>query len=273
MATGLEWNQGDVISPFASDSLLPWIWQHLRRYRRRVIALAALSGAEVALRLLTPWPLKALVDYTAGGAAAPGWLATLATTTGAIVPAAAPRERLLITVVGIGVIVQIGHQLVMMCHARLCSATGHRMVADLRLEFFTHLQALTLTHHDATPTGDSLHRIESDAMCIEHLLLRGVFPIVFSALTLVVMFVVLAGIDLPLAIVAAAIVPCLYGWLRFYTRRMRPVAGRAKTLDAALVQRLHESLSTIRLVKTLRARATTRVSGSPALPHPLWMLA
>jgi len=238
-----------VTSTYSCDPLVPWIWQHLRRYQRRVITLAALSASEIALRLLSPWPMKAIVDFATGQNAAPAWLGAVAAMAVPVMGIGA-RERLIVTIVSLGLLLQVGHQLVMMCHSRLSAATGHRMVADLREELFTHIQALALAHHDQTPTGDSLHRIESDAMCVEHLLLRGLFPVFFSALTLAVMFVVLAMIDLQLAIVAAAIVPCLYGWLRFYTRRMRPVAVRAKALDAALVQRLHESLSSIRLVKT-----------------------
>jgi ATP-binding cassette, subfamily B, bacterial len=154
------------------------------------------------------------------------------------------------SVVIAGLLVQIAHQAVMMVHSRLSAATGHQMVRDLRERLFAHLQALSLAHHARTPTGDALYRLESDACCLEHIVLRGLFPIVFSAMTLVAMFTVLAGIDLQLALVSLAVIPFLYVWLRFYTKRMLPNARRAKELESAMVQRLHESISAIRLVKT-----------------------
>jgi ABC-type multidrug transport system fused ATPase/permease subunit len=233
------------------DSILRWIFRYLRPYRGRVGTLALLSIAEVLLRVLSPWPIKAVIDHVVGPAPPPAWLA------GALAPferafsfVSAPRERLLVSVVVAGLLVQVAHQAVMMFHSRLSAATGHRMVRDLRERLFAHIQALTLAHHSRTPTGDSLYRLESDACCLEHIVLRGFFPIVFSAMTLVAMFGVLATIDLQLALVSLAVIPFLYAWLRFYTGRMLPVARRAKELESAMVQRLHESISSIRLVKT-----------------------
>ena len=101
-----------------------------------------------------------------------------------------------------------------------------------------------------TPTGDIIHVLEVHARCLEHLVIRGLFPIVFSPLTLVAMFFVLAGIDLELAVLSLGIAPLLYIWMRFYTRRMRPAASRAKDLESSLLQRLHEAIGSIRVIKS-----------------------
>jgi ATP-binding cassette subfamily B protein/subfamily B ATP-binding cassette protein MsbA len=76
------------------------------------------------------------------------------------------------------------------------------------------------------------------------------FPMVFSALTLGVMFVILVRLDAVLAIASLMIVPLLYFGLRFYMARTRPRAERARQLESAVVERLYESLAAIRLVKT-----------------------
>jgi ATP-binding cassette, subfamily B, bacterial len=253
-----------------NDSTLLWILRYLRPYRGRVAGLASLSVCEVTLRVLSPWPMKAVVDHVVGTAPLPSWLAwtlTPLTTMFGLVPG--PRERLLVSVVVAGLLLQIAHQAVMMVHTRLSVATGHRMVRDLRERLFGHLQALSLAHHARTPTGDALYRLESDACCLEHIVLRGLFPIVFSALTLIAMFIVLAGIDLQLAIVSLAVIPFLYGWLRFYTKRMLPNARRAKELESAMVQRLHESISAIRLVKTYAREEFEQRRFSDAAGHAL----
>jgi ABC-type multidrug transport system fused ATPase/permease subunit len=213
--------------------------------------LAALSLAEVSLRVLSPWPLKAIIDHVIGSAPPPRWITAVMTPFDVVlVRITGPRERMLAAVVLIGLFIQVAHQVVMMFHSRLSASTGHSMVRDLRERLFAHVQALTLAHHARTPTGDSLYRLESDARCLEHIVLRGLFPIVFSALTLVAMFIVLAGIDVQLAFVSLAVIPLLYVWLRYYTKRMLPTARRAKELEAAMVQRLHESMTSIALVKS-----------------------
>jgi ATP-binding cassette, subfamily B, bacterial len=234
-----------------SEPILFWIWRYLRSYGDRVIVLGGLSLAEVGLRVLTPWPLKAILDHVLGSVPPPLWLASLMTMAApALAFAGGAREQLLIVVVIGGLGVQLAHQVVIMLHTRLSSATGHRMVRDLRERLFAHLQALQLSEHARTPTGDAIYRLETDAACLEHLIMRGLFPVVFSVLTLITMFIVLAGIDLTLAVVALGIAPVLFLWLRFYTARMRPSARRAKELESALAQRLHESMSAIGLVKT-----------------------
>jgi len=109
---------------------------------------------------------------------------------------------------------------------------------------------VTLSQHGRMPTGDLIYRLETDACCLEHLVMRGLFPIVFSLLTLAAMFAVLTSIDLQLALVSLVVVPLLFLWLRIYGRSMRPAAERAKELESAMVQRLHESMTALRLVKS-----------------------
>jgi ABC-type multidrug transport system fused ATPase/permease subunit len=228
-----------------------WVWRYLRPYNGRIAGLAILSCAEVGLRVLSPWPLKTIVDHVIGDARMPKPLLLALQPAGRLLAQDLdPRRRLLIAAVLSGVVVAVAHQLVMMYHSRLQAGTGQRMVRDLREKLFAHVQALTLSHHAKTPLGDALYRLEADACCLEHIVMRGLFPIVFSFLTLVAMFVVLAGIDLQLALISLTIVPALFVWLKFYTKRMQPRAREAKALESAMVQRLHESLASIRLVKS-----------------------
>jgi ATP-binding cassette, subfamily B, bacterial len=235
----------------SSEPVLPWIWRYLRPYRGRVAALVALSSLEVLLRMLSPWPMKAVVDHVLGSTPLPPIVSTLLAPFSAVASLVdGERERLLVAVVASGLAIQLLHQLVMMFHSRLSSGTGHRMVRDLRERVFAHLQAVTLSQHGRVPTGDLIYRLEADACCLEHLVMRGLFPIVFSVLTLIAMLAVLASIDLQLALVSLIITPVLFLWLRFYGRHMRPAAEHAKELESAMVQRLHESMTAIRLVKS-----------------------
>ena len=228
-----------------------WIWRYLRPYRGRIAGIAALSCAEVALRVLSPWPLKAVVDYVVGGRPIPplGHRA-LAPFTALFAGLADERERMLCSIVLAGATAQVAHQCVMMCHSQLAAGTGHRMVRDLRERLFAHVQRLTLSHHARMPAAELTYRLESDAFCLYYIVLRGVFPIAFSLLTLASMFAILVTLDWQLAVVSLVIVPFLFLWLRFYTKRMQPTAREAKQQEASMVQRLHESLAAIRLVKS-----------------------
>jgi ABC-type multidrug transport system fused ATPase/permease subunit len=234
-----------------SEPILPWIATYLRPYRGRVAALVALSTLEVLLRVLSPWPLKALVDHVLGPAPIPAGVGALLQPFLYVTSVVeGERQHLLAAIIAAGVVIQLAHQLVMMCHSRITSGTGQRMVRDLRERLFSHLQALTLSQHGKMATGDLIYRLESDAGCLEHLVMRGAFPIAFSALTLLVMFVGVASIDTPLALVSLAVTPFLFLWLKFYGRRMRPAAERTKELESAMVEHLHQTMTAIPLIKS-----------------------
>jgi ATP-binding cassette subfamily B protein len=224
--------------------LLVWALGHTRPYRTRVALLAALSCAEVALRVLLPWPMKAIVDTALGSQPAPAWLAPWP---GVM---SSRRESLLLAIVVVGLLIQMAHQFVLMLHTRLYTETGHLITRDLRQRLFVHLQALNLRHHAHTPIGDSVYRLEADAACLEQLLLRGVLPFTFSALTLVVMFQILVQINRSLALVSLSVIPFMFVWIRFAGRRIRPGAERTRQLESRMSARMYESFAAIRLVKS-----------------------
>ena len=225
-------------------SLLRWAVDHIGPYRYRVAALFGLSCTEVLLRVLLPWPMMAIVDQALGSAPPSSWLLALPGVT------AGDRDALLIAIVVLGFLIQMAHQAVLMIHTRIYSVTGHLITRDLRTRLFSHLQSLNLRHHSRTPIGDSVYRLQQDAVCLDQLLLRGILPLTFSALTLIAMFAILVRIHLALALVAMSVVPFLFVWIRWSARRIRPRAERTHLLESRLTARLHESFAAIRLVKS-----------------------
>jgi ATP-binding cassette, subfamily B, bacterial len=238
-----------------TDSASRWTLSFLRPYRRSVARLGALSLAEIGLRALAPWPLKAIVDLLTRG------LPPLAVVSSRMV--AAHPAALLGGVVAAGLLLQVGHELVLMMHTRVQARLAQRMVFDLRSRLFTHLQYLSVAHHAVGSTADSVYRLDTDAGCLESLLLKGLFPLIFSALTLVVMFGILIALDPVLAVISMIVVPLLYLCLRLSMGSMLTRADRAKRLESAVVTRVYESLSAIRLVKMFarEAHEVQRFSG------------
>jgi ATP-binding cassette, subfamily B, bacterial len=220
-----------------------WSLKQTRAYGSSLAVLASLSIAEVALRVLLPWPMKAVVDNALGDGAVPRWLVWMP-------GAAGGRERLLFAAVLFGLLVQVAHQAVLMLHSRRYSRTGLLITRDVRQRLFLHLQGLSLRHHSKTPIGDSVYRLESDTVCFEKLLLGGIMPVVFSALTLIVMFGILMRVNLSLALVSLAVVPFLFVWIRWSAKLIRPGAERTRVLESRMTARLHESFAAIRLIKS-----------------------
>ena len=249
--------------PLSHRSLIRWIARLLGPYQRPLAILTALSAAEVALRVASPWALKTVIDHVFGSAPAPSWLQQLAAPVGQRL-VIDRRASLLFTIVGLGLVVHIGHQLVLMLHTRVFTSLGQRFTRDLREQLFTHLQCLALAHHTRTPAGDAVYRLNTDASCLEQIVLRAAIPVIFSAVTLVVMFAVLWSISVPLAVVSLAVVPGLYLSLRVHNRRVSGEADRVKALESHVIERAHESFATIRLVKTFAREPFERARFSGA---------
>jgi ATP-binding cassette, subfamily B, bacterial len=216
-------------------------WKNLGAYKWHLLLLAALSLIEVLLRVAMPWPMKAVVDHALGDVPPPAWMARLAGTS---------REAWLVFAVLVGIVVQLVHQTVLMAHTRLHTRTGHLLTRDLRQRLFLHLQALTLRQHSRMSVGEAAYRLQSDAAFLDQLLVRGFMPLLFSGLTLIVMFAILMSIDGRLAFVSLTIVPFLFIWIRWSARRIRPRAERTHQLESRLTARVHESFAAIRLIKS-----------------------
>lgn len=210
----------------------------LAPYRTAVAGIAAVSAAEVLLRVLVPWPLAAVVDYLASNSRS-------VAATGA---ASSPSGQLL-ALVAVGLLLLLAHEVVLLVHTRMQAVVGQRMVFDLRAGLFTHLQFLPLAHHEQTSPADAVSRIERDAACVEHLVLRTLLPVASSTLTLLALASVLAWLDPLLALASVAMWPVLFVALRQQATIGRPHADRARALEAATIGRLAGALGSIRLVK------------------------
>jgi ABC-type multidrug transport system fused ATPase/permease subunit len=230
-------------------SLVRWTLGFLRPYRVRMAFVALLLLLEVALGALEPWVLKIVIDYVLVGQPMPEPLAQWLQAARISGP-----FMLLAALVTAGVVLQLTHQAISAYSTQLQVDAGQRMVYNLRYRLVQHLQNLGLHHHVRSGTGDSVYRVDVDAYAIENLLIGG-FPLVTSVATLVVMFAILVKLDLTVALLSLAVVPFLYISIRYYISTLMAREEQVKELESKLVERLHETFSAIRLVKSFAREA------------------
>ena len=207
-------------------------------------ALFLLSLLAAPLTLLTPLPLKIVVDSIVGAQPLPNWLAGL-------LPAGADgRSAAALAAVAIFVVLlALLKQLLELAFAVLRSFTGEKLVLSFRAKLFRHSQRLSLSYHDAVGTTDSTYRIQYDAPTIQWVTLDAFIPLVSSVLTLAAMIVVMARIDWSLALVALTIAPVLFVISQFYSHRLKLRWREAKDLESAPLSIVQEVLSAVRVVK------------------------
>ncbi|MGH9409722.1 MAG: ABC transporter ATP-binding protein [Vicinamibacterales bacterium] len=225
--------------------LIRWILPYARPYSARLAILAVLSLIEVGLGALTPWPIAIVVDNVLERHPWPVALGH------ALPPVSAFNPVVLLGAVILAQLaIELFDQFVSMAHTQVQVDTGQRMVYDLRARLFAHLQALDMRHHTGVSAGDAVYRLDSDAYCLENLVMTGLFPLASAAATLTVMLVILVRLDWRLAALSMGVVPFLYAVLRYFRGPLGERAEYVKELESTLSERLYETFSAIRLVKS-----------------------
>jgi ATP-binding cassette subfamily B protein len=220
------------------------VFREARPYRLHLLAMLALSLMSTPVALLTPLPLKIVVDSVLGDKPLPGFMRPVVP--GVIIGS---KDMILILAVALVVIVAFLAQLRGICNLILYAYTGEKLVMDFRARLFRHAQRLSFSYHDWRGTADSTYRIQYDALAVQWITTEGIIPLVTSAVTLVSMIYITALIDLQLALVALAVSPLLFLILRTYGQRLRTGWRGQKKLESSTLRVVQETLGGIRVVK------------------------
>ncbi len=234
------------------------VLEQARPYRLQFALLFGLGLLASPIALLTPVPLRIVVDSVIGARPVPPLLR-------AALPAGALATPAAVLVVALGVLVLVGalNQAQQLGGTLLRTWVGERLALDIRSRIVDHVQRLSLLYHDSRGTPDSLYRIQYDAPAIQNILVDGAIPFITAALTLTTMIVVTARLDWPLALVALGVCPVLLVLSRAYRWRMRRQSRHVKKLEAAALAVAHETLGALRVVKAFgqEPRETERFVG------------
>lgn len=228
----------------SSTTLYRWLLSFGFPYRALFIVFIGLMILEILVGLLVPWPMKILVDNVLGGATLPAWFGDLTRTSWA-----GGKIALLVAVCVAGLLIGLLSELVSLGHTQLQVNIGQRMVLDLQRQLFAHLQKLSLRYHQIAGTGDAIYRLDSDAFCVDGIIMSGFFPLASALLTLTLMFAILFGLDPLLAVLSLAVVPFLFVVIHRYSSRLSDRAERVKEMESGIFNLVHEVFSSIKLVK------------------------
>jgi ATP-binding cassette subfamily B protein len=126
---------------------------------------------------------------------------------------------------------------------------GQRVLQDLRLRVFEHLQTLSVNFYARRQAGVIISRLTNDVQALDQLVTDGVVTLFGSSLTLIGTVVILVALDWQLALLTFLVFPLLgIGSLVF--RIVSADAYRITREKVALITAyLQESLSGIRIVR------------------------
>ncbi len=117
---------------------------------------------------------------------------------------------------------------------------GERMLADLRIELFAHLQRLSLGFYERNRAGVLISRITNDVEALDQLVTDGVSSLVQNTLTLVGTAIILFVLDWRLALATLAVIPLMSIATAIFrvrsTRAYRAVRERLGLVTATLAE-------------------------------------
>jgi ATP-binding cassette subfamily B protein len=224
--------------------ILRRLFAEARPYWLLIFATFCLSLLAAPLTLLTPVPLKLVVDNVIGDHALPGWL-------GALLPGSveSSKSALLIFTCAMFAAVAVLTELQALSQAVMQTYTGEKLLLRFRSRLFQQSQRLSLMYHDAVGTADSTYRVIEDAKSVQYIASESLIALVTSAVTLVAMLYVTFKIDWVLALITVSVTPVLAVLSLQFRQRLRIKSRQVKKLESGALSVIQEVFTGLRLVK------------------------
>ena len=220
----------DVLGKAYDARLMRRLLAYLRPYRRQVaISLAAII-AHALLELAPPYLTKIVIDQfiPAGDLSGLGLVAA----------------AYLATLVG-----SFGLEFLQTWTLQM---TGQRIMFDLRMQVYGHLQRLDLRFYDRNPVGRLMTRVTTDVDVLNELFTSGVVSVFGDVFTLVGIMAVLLWMDWRLALVAFSVLPLIVLVAQWFRRHVRDSYRNVRTWIARINAFLQERISGMATVQLFR---------------------
>ncbi len=223
----------EVLGKAYDARLMRRLLRYLHPYRPQVaLALAAIISASV-LQLAQPYLMKLAIDrYIATGD-----LQGL--------------NRIALAFVAI----LIGSFTLEFVQTWTLQMTGQRIMFDLRMQIYRHLQRIDLQFFDRNPVGRLMTRVTTDVDVLNDMFTAGVVSIFGDVFTLAGIMIVLVMMDWRLALVAFSVLPLIVLVTQWFRRSVRDSYRTVRTWIARINAFLQEHITGMPTVQLFRREA------------------
>jgi ATP-binding cassette subfamily B protein len=214
---------------------------YLRPYWKLAGFAALLLILGAVFSLLTPWPLKILIDHVLESHPLPPLLDWMVGSLGD------SRTALLLFAVIGGLVVTLVQSGLGVVSKYVNTAIEQNMMLDVRSDLYQHTQRLSLAYHDQKKTGRVIYAINNQGGAAAGLVM-ALQPVVQNVLTLGGMFWIVTRIDMQLGLLSLVVVPFLYWSVGYYAQRIVPEVRRVRDMEMNAISLVHEAITMLRVV-------------------------
>jgi len=133
--------------------------------------------------------------------------------------------------------------------------TGQRIMFDMRMQIYEHLQRLDLRFYDRNPVGRLMTRVTTDVDVLNDLFTSGVVSVFGDLFTLVGIMAMMIWLDWRLAIVAFSVLPLIWIVTQWFRRNVRESYRTVRTWIARINAYLQERITGMATVQLFRREA------------------
>jgi ATP-binding cassette, subfamily B, multidrug efflux pump len=130
--------------------------------------------------------------------------------------------------------------------------TGQRIMFDLRLALYRHLQRLDLRYYDRNPVGRLMTRVTSDVDVLNDLFTSGVVTVFGDVFALVGIMAMMLWMNWRLALVAFSVLPIIFFVTQWFRRNVRDSYRVVRGLIARINAFLQENITGMTTVQLFR---------------------
>jgi len=217
--------------------------RHYKKYWK-VLTVAYLSlFATIGVAVLTPWPLKLILDHIVLKKPLPDTIAFLQ-------PMVAGNPKLLLLLLALAiVIIAVVEAVVSYINKFWVSSTGDRINADIRERVFAHLQRLSLSFHDSARSGNLVYLLTADVKEMRSILIDFPQDFTHRIVTFGAYSVIMLAMDWRLGLIALSTVPLIYLFTKYFGSGMKSAMRKKREREGEVASIVAENVSAMALVQ------------------------
>ena len=227
---------------------------YMLRNRPLVAGIGLIIGVKTLLVLAGPFIYKVTLDNFISSQPQPNeqWLADAIRGVSSSISGGSPTPWTNIASAGL-VYVSVGVLLwiVMSLQEYYVNKLGFRMIADIRSDFFLHLERLSQSFFEYGNTGKLVSRVTNDAEAMRTLVSSGMIGVVADLLTAVAILTTMFLLDAQLALVAIALAPIIALVTRTLNRYVRDRWRVARLNIASMTAKVQDLMYGAKVTKAM----------------------
>jgi len=222
-----HYHEEEVLGKAYDSRLLKRLLKYLRPYWLQVIAGVLTLLLVTVLDLAGPYLIKEAIDKHIVNKVAQG----------------------LITIVLIYLAVLILQFVVKYFRTYIMQWIGQRVVFDIRMEIFRHLQRLSLAFFDKNPVGRLVTRVTTDVGSLNEWFSAGIVSVFGDIFLLFGIIIVMLTVNWRLALITFSVIPLLAYIIFFIRKRIREAYRDIRVRIARINAYLQENISGMTVVQ------------------------